>query len=117
MLSFFSKVTESNKFSSTVLAAFVLCVGCYLSTHSEGNNYLLYTGLAIIILMSFLTVDAYYKSSIKEHYELIIKHYDKMLNDSRRENTQNKALISEQIKTAQYIKPTEPYKNLMDDGN
>lgn len=68
--------------------------------------------------MGLLAVDAYYKSSIKEHYEAVIKHHDKMLSDSRKENTQNKAMISEQMKTAQHLKPVvEPFKNLMEDGN
>ena len=99
------------------MAVFVLCAGVYLATHAKGDDRILYTGLALIAVMGLLAVDGYYKSSTKEHYESIIKHHDKMLNDSRKENTQTKTMISPQLKTAQYTRPAEPFKNLMDDGN
>ena len=115
MFNFLTKINENNKLSSTALAISVLCVGCYLATHAGTDDRILYTGLALIAIMGLLTVDAYYKSSIKEHYESVIKHHDKMLNDSRSENKSNKALISDTMKTMNgQAKKEEDYKSLVE---
>lgn len=114
MLNFLTKVNENNRLSSTALAISVLCIGCYLATHANNDERILYVGLGLIVVMGMLAIDAYYSAKMKEHYEAIIKHHDKMLNDSRNENKQNRNLISGTLKTGNQGKKEGDYKELVD---
>ena len=112
-----SKITNKNRFSSTFLVAGLIVAGVVLICMSGNEiNIQSVTGCILTIISVLLIIDAYYKNSIKEHYEDIISNLNKMLSDSRAENRKNSKLINERMSTGQnqVHKENTEYQNLME---